>query len=192
VGLLEGGATMQAMRVGRRVLLSAILSAGMAIGCTTTDECNGSGGSGGGEPSPYGFVPDDLPGTPVPVHDMECPPGITIITGTLDGAPYTLMAASTFDLNEHPGGFIEVFFPSDVPNDDFLYLTSAEDIWPTKRVPILGTVKLPHTTRHYQVRHESGFVIGSEYKNVDFHLILADDAHFGDLEGCGGGYLDTQ
>jgi hypothetical protein len=184
---------MQTKRIAGWVLLSAILSAGMTLGCGTTDETSGdgsggSGGSGGGtgpcdaKPPNYGVsdVHLCLGYVPAPVYRTECPPDTTIITGTIKDVPYSLTAASEIFLIEVEDGFVDITFPSDVANDDFIFLDTTEAFARDALVPVRGMLKLPNTTERYPVLRASRVVVGPRFEHFDFHIVLAH----GNLQGC--------
>jgi hypothetical protein len=182
---------MKAMRIGRVALGVAILSAGMALGCSTTDECNGSGG---GEPSSTAMSSsssgEKTPGQwgyyPAEVHPMECPEATILLTGKIAGAPFTLMEPLTdfLGLRGSPGR-LTVEFAGETPNDGFLFFTS-EDIWDDVPMPVMGLLQLPNNTHRYQILRESRIVANYEFTLLNFHLVFGSND---DLEGCIGNYV---
>jgi hypothetical protein len=174
---------MQVMHVGRRVLLSAIFSAVMTIGCTPTEESNGSGG---GQPSPFGddVEPQFSPYKSIPVKDMECPDLTAIITGTVNGAPYNLTMGGDFTMVLIDFGWVELAFS----DTDFVYFTSQELFRPDTIIHVLGIMQLPNTDRRYYAMGDSRLVVNKDLHQVDFHLFLTSDSGAdGELEGCANG-----
>ena len=175
---------MRGISIQQSLLPPFILTLGFVMGCSTSGDNTASCGM---EPCDDRMAISPVPGFPFRVTEIshvDCPVNTIILKGTMEDAPYELLADAGVEIFPGLGGYMDVY----LEDDNFIHLVPLQDTYSDQNTFVGGLLKLPNVMYRQRVVGASRIYVGPDYRYIDFHLFVEGPATGGEVTGCIDGY----